>query len=780
MRDALAADGSPASPRCSEARLRFLLRLGDALRPLDDVGAIQALVARMLVEEMEADRGGYADVRSDGDTVELEWRPADDGGFPTPAHWSADIGRPVHDRLCSGRIDLHQDVADDASLGAAERHAYAAMDVAAAVNVPVLDAGRLRAFFFLHHRRPRPYSDGELDFLRETAERAGFAIEDARTKAALRDSEARLLAALESVPAGIAMLDTSGRIVLANAEYRQFLPSGVIPSRDPAGVGRWQAWDDDGHLLTPTDYPGARAMRGERTVPGQEMLFSIDATRRIWTRVASVPIYDAAGRINGQASVISDIDALKRNSEALRESQARAQLLIDGIAAATWEAAPDGLVEADSPSWRAFTGQAYDEWKGYGWLTAIHPSDRTATVRTWREAVRARRPIDAEYRLRRADGQYRWMNVRAVPLRNDAGRIEKWLGLNIDIDARKRLEQSLGDNERRTRALVEGIPQLLWRAGRATRLDWASPQWTAFTGQTEQDSRARGWLDMVHPDDRDAVLAAWEGAAAGAGFEIEHRLRHRDGRYRWFATRGVPVIDEAGDIVEWLGTANDIDALRDAQAGQEIMVAELQHRTRNLIAVVRALSEKTLDGATSLADFARRFNHRLSSLARVQGLLSHTKARGRVMFDELLRSELSALGGSDSDGLDARITLRGPRGIPLRSSAVQTLALALHELATNAVKHGALASATGRLEIGWSIERDDAPCPSLFIEWTETGVSAHRAGGADAPSGYGRELIERALPFQLKAKTSYALTADGLRCTVTVPIISTQTGKEGP
>ncbi len=126
--------------------------------------------------------------------------------------------------------------------------------------------------------------------------------------------------------------------------------------------------------------------------------------------------------------------------EMLSDGEVYERLAVTGIAATTWESAPDGLIETDSPSWRAYTGQSYDDWKGYGWLTAIHPDDRVATIQKWRETVHDQQAVDAEYRLRGKDGMYRWMSVHAVPLRTRDGRIVRWLGINIDIDDRKQLE----------------------------------------------------------------------------------------------------------------------------------------------------------------------------------------------------------------------------------------------------------------------------------------------------------------------------------------------------
>lgn len=351
--------------------------------------------------------------------------------------------------------------------------------------------------------------------------------------------------------------------------------------------------------------------------------------------------------------------------------------------------------------------------------------------------------------------------VRVLPYRS----IDNFIGGTVltftDMTATRNAEHALRDSEERLHRLLDGLPQLIWRSGEPGVWTWASPQWTAYTGQRSEEALGLGWLDAVHPDDRDAAHTAWAAAEAD-GFEVEFRLRSADdGLWRWFKTRATPVRNSEGRIIEWLGTSTDIDELHNLQERQRLLVAELQHRTRNLLSVVRQVAQRTLQSARDLVDFGQRFRDRLEMLARVQGLLSSLDENDAVHFDELVKSALSAVGTDPGE----RVRLDGPSDVPLRPLAVQMLAMALHELATNAVKHGALGQLGGKLLVAWRIEDIDRPL--LLVEWSETGVTIP---DTTPRLGQGRELIEKALPYQLDAITTFRLDADGVRCTIALPL----------
>jgi two-component sensor histidine kinase len=208
-------------------------------------------------------------------------------------------------------------------------------------------------------------------------------------------------------------------------------------------------------------------------------------------------------------------------------------------------------------------------------------------------------------------------------------------------------------------------------------------------------------------------------------------------------------------------------ALSESQERLRSVIAELQHRTRNLISVVGTMAKGTRRTSKTLDDFIATFQDRLEVLGRAQGLLFRAEG-GRVTFDELIDTELAAQ--SVSVGERGRVTLDGPKGIPLRSGTVQSLAMALHELMTNAAKYGALKQPNGRLTVRWRQETlaEDAK-PWLHLDWKESGVEMPPLDAKPQGPGQGRELIERVLPYQFDARTTFVMEADGVHCTISLP-----------
>ncbi|HYF06225.1 MAG TPA: HWE histidine kinase domain-containing protein [Acetobacteraceae bacterium] len=370
-----------------------------------------------------------------------------------------------------------------------------------------------------------------------------------------------------------------------------------------------------------------------------------------------------------------------------------------------------------------------------------------------------------------------WFARSYSPLRDGGGTVSGVLVTAFETTARRlaerrgqRAEVRLRQSERRLRTLVEGIPQFVWRAAEDGAWIWAGPKWCRFTGLGLRASFGHGWLEAVHPEDREAAFAAWDAAARSGRFEAEFRLRRAcDGGFRWFRTRALPVRDAEGRILEWLGISTDVEEARSLRDRQAVMMLELQHRTRNLMTVVLSVARQTIARTTTREEFAEAFEARLGALARAQNLLSGA-AEEPVTLRMLLWIELEAL---CAERLRERLRLDGPE-VTLRKTAVQTLILAIHELADNAQRHGALGRPGGRLEICWRI----IPGPDggrLVLDWAEHGVPIPGPVREAARTGYGRELIERALPYSLGGETRFDLTEDGAHCEIALPV----TAREG-
>ncbi len=458
-----------------------------------------------------------------------------------------------------------------------------------------------------------------------------------------------------------------------------------------------------------------------------------------------------------------------RAETALRESEE----LFRGFA----ENSADVLWIADGAGTRLrYLSPAFDRVFGEGrerimddlgrWADLVHPDDRQHAA-SFMPRVVAGEVAVAQYRvLHPGTGRVVHLRDTGFPVRDAlSGRIIRVAGMVQDVTGLVHAGEALEAEKERFRTLAEGIPHLVWRSGGDGRWTWSSPQWRDHTGQTLAQSLDRGWLDAVHPDDRDAAIRAWADAEPKGRLDVEYRVRRAsDGAWRHFSVRSVPLRGGSepghpeGRIVEWLGTATDIEDLKRLQEQLRVLVAELQHRTRNLLAVVRDLARRSIGPSPGRDEY----DARLAALGRVQGFLSRSRLYAASLAD-IVHAELTAA-GMDASG---RVAVGGPV-VELPGECVQTVALALHELATNAVKHGAIGRPSGRLSVTWDIEAvDGVDGERLVIHWRESGVGM--PGGPPPRRGFGSELITEALPYQLDADTELAFTTDGVRCRITLP-----------
>jgi PAS domain S-box-containing protein len=400
------------------------------------------------------------------------------------------------------------------------------------------------------------------------------------------------------------------------------------------------------------------------------------------------------------------------------------------------------------------------------WLETVIPEDRER-VRACLDRVRAGEQMRFEYRIRRAsDGAIRTLRNSDFPIRDASGQVDRIGGVTQDATQQHLARGALVASERRLRTLIEGIPQLVWRAARDGQWTWASPQWTDRTGQSTEESRGWGWLRALHPDDRDAVLEAWDLAESTGMFQIDHRVHEADGSGdRWYQARATPVRDAEGRIVEWLGTSTDVQEMRRLQEHLRALVADLETQAGSLVGAVRKLGDRTRRSEGEHQDLAPLFRDRMQALLRPDGPVSRLFEGERVAFDELLRAVLGMV--SEAASWPGKVVLRGTRAAVLPPATAKVLALGLHELASNAARHGALAQSEGQLAVRWVLIEEQEQ-RLLHMEWRETRVTLPASGAGRR--GAGLRFIEQVLPEQIGAYIALEVTPDGVQCAITVPI----------
>jgi PAS domain S-box-containing protein len=243
--------------------------------------------------------------------------------------------------------------------------------------------------------------------------------------------------------------------------------------------------------------------------------------------------------------------------EASNVIEERLRLIIDTIPTIVWRKLPDGSADFLNRNFREYTGLSLEQGLGWGWMSAFHPDDRL--MEEWRAALAAEKPFEKEARLRRADGQYRWFLIRAVPLRDEQRNVVKWYGTTSDIEDLKRAED-------RVRLIINTIPTMAWTVRPDGVVDFVNQRWLDYAGLSLAEE-IEDPTHTVHPEDLPRVMKKWlKDMAAGEPSEDEMRLRRADGEYRWFLIRTAPLRDEQGNLVKWCGVAIDIEDRKQAES----------------------------------------------------------------------------------------------------------------------------------------------------------------------------------------------------------------------
>jgi PAS domain S-box-containing protein len=325
--------------------------------------------------------------------------------------------------------------------------------------------------------------------------------------------------------------------------------------------------------------------------------------------------------------------------------------------------------------------------------------------------------------------------------------------LALRTEQHRHTEQELRSREEHFRLLADSLPQLVWTAGPDGRIEYTNARRERYGAIGRTD-----WEGIIHPDDRRATAEAWLRASEAAiPYEMEHRLFAIGKGYAWHLSRASPLLDAQGAVVRWYGTTTDIDDQKHREGNIRDLMAEVNHRSRNLLAVAQAIARCGVANAKTIHEFQERYSERLLGLAASQDLLTDRNWRG-VPLEALVRAQTARC-------REKRLVSGGPQ-VLLSPNATQTLGLALRELCDNALKHGAFSNVDGEVSLLWRIDNSEGE-PKLEMIWQERGGPPVNSAPT---SGFGKVVIERLTAAGLNASSILSFEPDGVIWRLIAPL----------
>lgn len=454
-------------------------------------------------------------------------------------------------------------------------------------------------------------------------------------------------------------------------------------------------------------------------------------------------------------------EARRTAEEELRESEERFRLMSEQAPVMIWLSDVNGRCLHLNRLLREFWGVGETNLEDFDWTTTMHPDDAPGIGRAMMSAMARREAVVIEGRYRDAAGRYRMLRTDARPRFSSGGEFLGMIGVNVDITERHEAESALRQSEERLRIALAAGRMGTWRYDLTTGAQaWDERQYQLFGLDPSLRPSRELFVSIVHPDDQGKV-AFDLGAlpSAGAFLDSEFRILRPDGATRWVTAHSVARYDASGRAVEMIGVNFDITARKEGEERLRLLLAELNHRVKNSLAIVQGIAHQTFKGDNATAEARHAFEGRLLALATAHNLLTQSNWE-----DALLRT--LAIDTIRSQGIDdQRMSVVGPN-IRLGPRQALAVAMAIHELCTNAVKYGSLSNDTGRVEVEWTVGGE--PMPLLKLTWREVGGPP-----VSEPTrrGFGTRLIEQSLARDLEGEVALHFNVSGLVCEITSSLL---------
>jgi len=513
------------------------------------------------------------------------------------------------------------------------------------------------------------------------------------------------------------------------------------------------------------DTPLGEAVR-ERTDGSGEVSLIDRRGRPLPAAFRAVPLTRMNGDVHGTVIELIDLTGETGSGRALREREERLRLATAATGIGIWDVDPTTDRRRWSEEFLEILGLPPGTTPTAGlFASLIHPEDRERVAAEYDRAYASPEAGEyhAEFRIRRADtNEERWVVATGRVTFDSEGRPVRGIGTLRDVHERRAIETALKESEERLRIALAAGRMGIWRYDFATgRQEWNSRQFELFGLDPSVEPTRALFLSLVHPEDRPKVhIDPNNLPPPGTYLDAEFRIVRPDGTVRWIVAHALARYGAGDAPAEMIGVNLDVTARRESEEQRELLLHELTHRVKNILALVQAVVSQTLRTTSDPENAYERILARLSSLASTHDLLVASRWVG-ASLEALLTTALQPFAVGDEE----RLRLAGPP-VEIGPRAVLTIGMVAHELATNAAKYGSLSRPEGRLELGWEIA-DRHGEPWVVIDWREQGGPPV---AAPTKKGFGSRLIERSVEGNLAGRIELDYAGAGFRCRLSFPL----------
>ena len=572
----------------------------------------------------------------------------------------------------------------------------------------------------------------------------------------LAEREVQLRLFVENAPAAIAMFDKKMRYM---AVSRRFLEDNGLPrDHDPAGRLHYEVCPEVPQRWREIH---ARVLSGEELSHDEDQLQRQDG-RIDWLRWSMKPWRTPGGEVGGallfKEVITEQVEARRR----IAASEARFRATFENAAVGFAHVGTDGTWLLVNNRLCDTLGYSPEELLTKKFQDVTHPEDLEANLVQVDRILKGEVPSYAlEKRYLRKDGSTIWVRVTVGALRKSDGAIEHLISVVEDISEHKHAQERLGESEGRFRGIFEHAVTGIAIKDLEGHFQSCNPAYTAMLGYSEAELRDLCCEDLMHPDEYVANTVQQERLVTGkiASYDLVTRYFRKDGKILWGHRHLSLLRDAAGQPTNIIALVTDITDRKLHEEQVNLLLREVNHRSKNMLALVLAVARQT--ASSKPEDFIRRFEERIQALAASQNLLVKNEWRG-VEIQELIRSQLAHF----KDLIGTRVLLRGP-SLSISASAAQTLGMALHELATNAGKYGALSNECGHVELRWDVERGSGSSRTFSICWCE---SSGPSVMAPRRQGFGSTVIGVITKASLDAEVDLDYAPGGLSWRLECPL----------